>query len=79
MGTSKNSRFDIKISPFLKRTQRQDIRIMHSFLKTYIFKNEKIFKMLKQGVPKINVARGCGVHRSTLRRFLKEIETKKKN
>jgi DNA invertase Pin-like site-specific DNA recombinase len=41
-------------------------------------KNEKIFKMLKQGVPKIKIARECGVHRSTLRRFLKEIETKKK-
>jgi len=37
-------------------------------------KEEQIGKLLKQKIPKIKIAKKLGVHRSTLRRFLKENE-----
>ena len=37
-------------------------------------KEEQIKKMLKQNIPKVKIAKQLGVHRSTLRRFLQEME-----
>ena len=37
-------------------------------------KEEQIKKMLKQKIPKIKIAKKLNVHRSTLRRFLQEME-----
>jgi DNA invertase Pin-like site-specific DNA recombinase len=41
-------------------------------------KKEKIIQLLKQKITKIAIARELGVHRSTLRLFLKEIKKAKK-